>query len=321
MTLLRPTLTALWRSDRFLTAVGLLLLAALVPMLAGLIADERTITGAPAWLKPAKFAISTAIYSFTLAGIHAFLPAWRRVRWIASRTTGSVFIIEVAIIAAQAWRGTTSHFNMATPLDAVLFTVMGGAIVGQTCAAAAVAVALWRQTFADGDLKWALRLGLTIAIVGASTGGLMTRTTEAQLAEARTGRPLAVAGGHTVGGPDGGPGLPGTGWSLEHGDLRVAHFVGLHAMQALPVFALLLRRRLTRAAQRDATMLVAGGSYAGLFAILVWQALRGQSIVEPDVLTVVALAAWLLLTGAAAWTAWRRSARRGEAQSAEWVSV
>ena len=48
---------------------------------------------------------------------------------------------------------------------------MGAGILLQTLASAAVAVALWRQKFADRALGWALRLGLTIAIVGARVGG------------------------------------------------------------------------------------------------------------------------------------------------------
>ena len=86
-------------------------------------------------------------------------------------------------------------------------------------------------------MGWALRLGMTITIVGAMTGGLMTRPTSAQLEAARAGNRMTVAGAHTVGAPDGGPGLPGTGWSLEHGDIRVAHFLGLHALQLLPLLA------------------------------------------------------------------------------------
>jgi hypothetical protein len=319
MTLLRHTLAVLWRSDRVLTATGLLMLAVLVPMIAGLFLDPRTITGAPAWLKPAKFAISTAIYSFTLAWILAFLPSWPRVRAVASRGTAAVFVTEVAIISLQAWRGTTSHFNLATPLDAALFNVMGAAIVVQTMTAAGVAVALWRQAFADRALGWALRLGLTIAIVGASTGGLMTRPTGAQLAEVRAGRPLTIAGAHTVGGPDGGPGLPGTGWSVEHGDLRAAHFLGLHAMQALPVLALILRRRAS-GERRVRIIVAAGGSYLTLFFLLVWQALRGQSIVQPDLVTATALAIWAAATILAVWFAWTWPVRR-HGHEAEWASL
>ena len=94
---------------------------------------------------------------------------------------------------------------------------------------------------------------------------------------------MTVAGAHTVGAPDGGPGLPGVGWSREHGDLRVPHFLGLHAMQLLPVISLALRRRNWPEATRVRLIVTAAGSYTALFVVLLVQALRGQSVVDPDV--------------------------------------
>src|SRR5689334_12850092 len=111
-------LRTLWRTSPPLVAVALLMLAALVLFAAGIFVEPRVITGAPAWLKPAEFAISTAIYSLTLAWVFQSLPAWRRTRVLVEWTTAVVFVIEVAIIAAQAWRGTTSHFNISTPFNA-----------------------------------------------------------------------------------------------------------------------------------------------------------------------------------------------------------
>jgi hypothetical protein len=257
--------------------------------------DTRTITGAPAWLKPAKFAISTAIYSLTLAWVFSYLPQWRKTRRIVGWTTAIVFVLEVAIIDAQAWRGTTSHFNVSTMLDGILFAVMGSAIALQTLASAAVAVALWRQTFADAALGTALRTGLTITLLGAASGGLMTQPTRAQLDEARATHRMVTAGAHTVGAADGGPGLPGMGWSVEHGDLRVAHFVGLHAIQALPLIVLLFLRRLTPSA-RVAMARRAALSYAALFAILLVQALQGESVVNPGPVTIALLGTWALAT-------------------------
>ena len=146
---LRNFLERLWAADPVLTGTGLFLTALLAASAVGIKVDSREITGAPAWLKPAKFAGSTAIYSLTLAWIFTYLPGWTRTRRLVGRATALIFLIELAIIDWQAWRGTTSHFNIGTPLDATLFAVMGTAIVLQTLGSVAVAVAVWRQHFAD----------------------------------------------------------------------------------------------------------------------------------------------------------------------------
>ncbi len=293
-------LKTLWKGSAPLTATGLLMIAALLVALAGLTLDPRIITGAPAWLKPAKFAVSIAIYTFTLAWIFTVIPEWPRARRTVGWMTAVAMIVEVVIIDLQAFRGTTSHFNVATAVDGVLFGIMGITIVVQTLSSIAVAVALWRHRFEDAALGWALRLGMIITIVGAMTGGLMTRPTRPQLDAARAGETMTVVGAHTVGAPDGGPGLPGTGWSTGHGDLRVPHFLGLHALQALPLFALVLARRRMRDVVRVRLTLIAAVSYFALYAILVWQALRGQSMLAPDPLTVTLFGVLVLGTAAAA---------------------
>ena len=300
----------LWAGSPVLTGAGLLMTGVLAASLIGLVVDPRVITGAPAWLKPAKFAGSTAIYMLTLAWICTVLPEWRRTRRVVGWMTAVILVLEVTIIDMQAWRGTTSHFNIGTTFDLALFAIMGSGIAVQTLSSVAVVVALWRQRFDDRALGWALRFGLAITIVGASTGWLMTRPTAAQLHEACTTGRITIAGAHTVGAPDGGPGLPGTGWSVEHGDVRIPHFVGLHAMQILPLLALVLRRRVDDIA-RVRVMIVATASYVALFAILLWQALRGQSLVQPDGYTITVFVSWVILSAIGVWFAAVRRARSG----------
>jgi hypothetical protein len=282
----------LWSGSPPLTAVGILMLVVAGASLVGMLVDSRVITGAPAWLKPFKFAISTSIYSLTLAWIFTLLSNWPGVRRFVGWTTAIVFVLEVAIIDAQAGRGAASHFNVSTRLNMVLFFIMGSAILVQTLVSVAVAVALWRQQFTDKALGWALRIGMTLTIAGALTGPLMTRPTAAQLADARAGARLTTVGAHSVGGVDGGPGVPVTGWSREHGDLRVPHFIGLHAIQALAIIAVGLRRWHRPAAVRVRVLLTAAASYAMLFFLLLWEALRGQSIVAPDPMAVTSIAIW-----------------------------
>jgi len=263
-------LKSLWATNKPLTATALAMAPVLVFSLAGLFLDPRIITGAPAWLKPAKFAVSISIYTLTLAWIFSYLPNWPRIRSWTGWITSVVMVIEMAGIGLQAARGTTSHFNVSTPLDAVLFFTMGMAILAAWLASIAIAVALFRQKFNDPVMGWSLRIGLFITILGAATGGLMTQPTGEQRTQARLTHQMPIAGAHTVGAPDGGPGIPGTGWSREHGDLRVPHFFGLHAMQFLPLFAWLWKPKRPRA------IIAAGAAYAALFLAALAQALAGR---------------------------------------------
>jgi hypothetical protein len=271
------TLPRLWKASPPLMTAGLLMLAVFAASVAGMAVDHSTILGAPTWLKPAKFGISTAIYTFTLAWIFTYLPdrpaLTARVGWL----TAVVLVVEVAIICVQAARGTTSHFNVSTPLDAALFSAMGMGILAVWIAAMTLTVALFRHRFADEAFGTALRLGMLLTVLGQATGWIMTTPSPAQIAAAQAaGR--KPTGAHTVGGPDGGPGLPVTGWSVEHGDLRVAHFAGMHAVQALPALAWLLTPVASTVARRRA-VLVATAAYGAVFVALLVQALLGHPLV------------------------------------------
>jgi hypothetical protein len=148
---------------------------------------------------------------------------------------------------------------------------------------------------ADAAFGWSLRLGVLIAFVGMAVAFLMTMPTADQLALAQAGGGMPQVGAHGIGMAEDGPGLPFLGWRTTGGDLRVPHFVGLHAMQALPLLGgLLLRRRRDGRRLSDGQRLglvwTAGLGYLGLTLLLTWQALRGQSVIAPDGLTLLATA-------------------------------
>ena len=300
----------LWRANAALTAVGLLMLAALLVSLAGMWIDPRVVTGAPAWLKPSKFHLSVAVYTLTLAWVFTYLPAWRRTRLIVGWTNALVFVVELAIVDLQAWRGTSSHFNVGTPLDALLFNIMGGGITVQTLSTVVVAAVLWLQVFPDRAIGWALRLGMSMTIASAvASGGLMLTPTQDQIEQSRVSHHMSITGAHTVGAPDGGPGIPGLHWSRDHGDLRISHFVGLHSLQALSLLVLLLPSGWS-ATRRVRVTMMAAASYAGLFVVLLWQALRGQSIVAPDAATLAAFSVWIIASAVLMSVAARAEAAR-----------
>ena len=149
-----------------------------------------------------------------------------------------------------------------------------------------------------------MRLGLIITLIGMALGYLMTTPTPEQVASWQQGAPVTVVGAHSVGVSDGGPGMPVTGWSTEGGDLRVAHFVGLHALQVLPFIGWWISRKRRLSHRQQMTLVwIASLSYLGLVAVVTIQALRGQPLVAPDALTLGLFAGLIALTTAAVvWT-------------------
>ncbi|MFG1673397.1 hypothetical protein [Micromonospora sp. NPDC049282] len=272
----------------------------------GVVADPRVLTGAPAWLKPLKFAISFVIYGVTLAWMLSLLPRRSRLAERAATVLVAVAVLEMVIIVAQVLRGTTSHFNTTTGLNAALFDVMGAAILVLFLAQAVLAVVLLRRRTPDRAGGYAVRLGLGVSLLGMLVAFLM-------VAQRPAGAPAGISGAHSVGVPDGGPGLPLVGWSTTGGDLRVGHFVGLHALQALPLLAILLDRFLGARLDevtRARLVLVGGVAYAALTLLLTWQALRGQPVSRPDGLTLTVAAALVLVTVTAAGLVLARRSRR-----------
>jgi hypothetical protein len=271
--------------------------------LAGILADPRIVTGAPAWLKPAKFAISISIYCFTLLWLLTFVRGRPRLVGLIAWVTAVALLIEMVLIAYAAALGTTSHFNVSTPVSTAVWTTMALSIVLVWAANLLTIVLLLVQRLPYPAFAWALRLGLIVSFVGMGLAFLMTSPTPEQIQGAGIDGEMPIAGAHSVGVEDGGPGLPITNWSTTGGDWRVAHFFGLHALQALPLVGFLVASfgpGWLRSSHRVALVWLAGLVYLGLVLLLAWQALRGQPVVSPDALTLGALLALFAAAGAVA---------------------
>ncbi len=264
-------------------------------------ADPRIIIGAPAWLKPTKFAISTVVYSVSMIWLLSQISTikiWkRRLVKVFAWVIAIVFTIEMIPITLQVIRGTTSHFNAATPQDSAMYSAMGIAITVLWLCNLIIAFVLFTEHSHPPALIWALRLGVIITLVGMAEGFLMTDPTSEQLANLHAGASVTKVGAHSVGVEDGGPGLPIVNWSIEGGDLRPAHFVGLHALQIIPLLGLfIIRRRKLSQKQQTALVFTGASSYLAVVLLLTWQALRAQPIIRPDMLTMGVFASIVAVT-------------------------
>jgi hypothetical protein len=287
---IRQALHRAFQINRWLTLLGLLS-AALILVTAGLaFVDGRLVTGALVWYKPLKFAMSLALNAFTLLWLLHFVQGRQQWISIAATTVAIASLVEIAIIAGQALRGVGSHFNVVTPLDGILFSVMGIFVNFLWAGMLIVAVLLMLQRFQQPAFAWALRLGMVITLASSIvTGVMMVSAPGIQDAAGQT----IYAGSHSVGVQDGGAGLFFLGWSTEGGDLRAPHFFGLGAIQVLALVGGILTTaswpRL-RSGHRLALVWSAALGYGGFVVLVTWQALRAEPLIYPSAPTLTALA-------------------------------
>lgn len=259
---MRRLLAEIRSGDGVLYAAGWLWLA--LCAVAGVLSifDPRTILGIDPWIKPMKFLISFHLYSWSVAWIFGLVRAPLPLRWFLRWGIVASLLIETFCIGLQSARGVPSHFNMSTLFDAVVFQTMGRMIGNNTLMVVGVLVlTLFPKPGVERATMWGARLGLVLFLAGSLQGISMV-----------------MQGAHTVGLADGGPGLPFLNWSRLGGDLRVAHFIGLHGLQAVPAGAWLIlccRRRIPGERLQVATVFLLAILYLGLGTFAFTQAKRG----------------------------------------------
>lgn len=213
----------LLRRQRTLAIAALLLWAAMLPALVALGLDERTVREVNVWVKPLKFMASIGLFWLSTAWFIGLLPEAERrhasVRALVAVALGTG-LFEIVYITLQAALGQASHFNFSSPFHQVMYTLMGLGALAMTATQPVLAWRIARHGRADLAPVWrsSVVIGLVLTFVlGAGAGGLLGSVQ-----------------------PPSGAGLPVFGWHLGGGDLRPAHFVGMHAQQLIPLVGALL---------------------------------------------------------------------------------
>ncbi len=182
-----------------------------------------------AYYKPMKFFISTVLFVWTMAFYMQYLNNKISVtifNWITIIGLG----YELLAITIQAVRGKASHFNIETSLDSAIFSLMAIAITIVMLAALYIGILFFTQTTFNVSMIviWSIRLSIILTVIFAFEGFAMGSILK-----------------HTIGASDGTKGLPIVNWSKTNGDLRIAHFLGLHAIQVVPLLCFYIAKSTT----------------------------------------------------------------------------
>lgn len=227
------------------------------------IIDDRTLLGVNVWLKPLKFLISTGIYIFTFGYFTSLYEFSSRKKKILNNLVAWTLLVETIIIVVQGGRGIQSHYNIHSAIDGMLFAAMGILIAVNVLVMIFYLIETIRVKMnTSKSIQWSIFLGWIILIVGSWVGGQMI----SQMS-------------HNVGVVDGGAGLPLVNWSTIAGDLRIAHFFGIHGMQIIPLFAFWISKKWkTTNRNQIIAVTIFGLFYAAWIGFTFYQAKQGIAL-------------------------------------------
>jgi hypothetical protein len=215
------------------------------------------VMGENAWIKPIKFFIAVTVFTWTMGWYLQYLDNQKQVA-IYSWSMVILFSIEMVLIIYQAAQGKMSHFNQETAIDRTIFSVMALVITVLMVHTFYMALLFFYQSLFDAPdtLILAVKLSLLVTVLFAFEGFVM-----------------GAALKHTIGHSDGSQGLPLVNWSKRYGDLRVAHFFGIHALQIIPLLSYWL-------AKSKREVIIIALAYFAFVTYTLWQALQGKPFLK-----------------------------------------
>lgn len=262
---LKAVLQTVKNESPILYAIGIFHFILAAGCIVCMLFDDRMLVGLNVWIKPLKFSISGGIYVLTSGFLATLYPFSKRKRNIINNLISWPLAIEIIIVVLQAARGVQSHYNQSNIFDGILFAIMGLLISIVVLTMVFYIIETMRLKMSvPRPVQWGILLGWIVVLFGSWVGGQMI----GQMA-------------HNVGVADGGEGLPLLNWSTIAGDLRVAHFFGLHGIQIIPLFAVMLVKKWkTSRMEQNVGVILFGLIYASWIAFTFYQAKQGMPLVN-----------------------------------------
>lgn len=231
----------------------------------GLYATVNTtqVLGINSMIKPIKFALSTWVYAWSMAYLLFYVEKQKKVRQYSYLAVATM-LFENGVITVQAFRGKLSHFNQSEIVGGILYALMGIMIVWLTTATLVLAIRFIRQkTYTISDsFALSIKIGLIMFVIFSFFGGYMSGINS-----------------HNVGGEIGAKGLPLLNWSTLFGDLRVAHFFGVHSLQLIPVFGYFISQNTENQSKAKQRIWVFSALYLLFVVFTMLQGLAGKPFI------------------------------------------
>jgi len=261
------------RYQRFTYIIGLFLIIAGLFHVIPLAFSGFAWNGAVSFRKPIVFGLALGLNAWSFAWIMTYLPKLKKTSWTILIIYLTASILEFIPITWQAWRGLPSHFNTLDPLSAFFWMIMGNAVIGLVITV--VAMTFWGMFWlkAPSNYKIAIKVGLLILLFGQGLGGWIISNaaiTGGENPEALLQQEGGFEDASTYG---------------EAGNMKLPHFLALHAVQFLPLLAIFTQFTLWKERRKKNVLWLASAGYVGLMSVVLFQVFNGLTLFDLNVLS------------------------------------